>query len=152
MSLPRSFGAAFIMLLAAGCGDSTAPPTRLTASYVLESINGQALPASFSPRAGETATVFWETISLDATGNATSVQRRRTETATVQHELTNAKITDYEIDGESIEIGPPCSLDPRADCAPKRVGQITPSTLTLSGELGDPHGLVYLYRLAARVD
>lgn len=145
-------GSTLIMLLAAGCGDSTAPPMRMTALYVLESINGQALPTSFLPYPGQTATVLWETVNLDVTGNATTVQRRRTETATVQQERTEARITGYEITGERIEIGPPCPNDTLADCVPKRVGQITPSTLTLSGDLGDPHGLVYLYRLAVKVD
>lgn len=152
MPFPRLIALVATMLVATGCGDSTAPPTRITALYVLESINGQALPTSFSPYAGQTATVLWETVNLDATGNATTVQRRRTETATVQQERTEARITGYEITGERIEIGPPCPHDPLADCVPKRVGQITPSTLTLSGDLGDPHGFVYLYRLAVKVD
>ena len=151
MRFPRLPGSTLIMLLAASCSDSTAP-TRVTALYVLESVDGQPLPTSFSPRPGETVTVLWETVNLDATGNATTVERRRTETSTVQHERTSAKITDYEIIGERIEIGPPCSLDPRVDCVPKRIGQITPSTLTLSGDLGAPHGQLYLYRLGVRVD
>jgi hypothetical protein len=138
--------------LAGGCGDATAPSQNVTALYVLESINGEVLPATFSIHPGWIATVSWATVNLDAAGNATIVERRRTETPSSQFERTDARITDYEITGERIEIGPPCPLDAPIDCVPKRIGQITASTLTLSGDLGDPNGVVYLYRLAATDD
>lgn len=148
MRLPRLIGVALVVMLAAGCSDATAPPTRVTALYVLESIGGEPLPAIFSPRSGETATVFWATLNLDAAGNAIMAERRRRESSTFQQERTNTRLTGYEINGENILIGPPCPLDPLADCVPKRVGQIKDSTLSLSGELGEPHTLVYEYRLA----
>jgi len=117
--------------------------------YILESIGGQPLPATFSARSGETTTVFWATLNLDAAGNASLAERRRREYSSFQHERTNSWLTDYEINGENITIGPPCSNDPLADCFPKRFGQIRDSTLTLLGELGEPPTLVYEYRLAA---
>lgn len=149
MRLPRLIGVALVGTLAIGCSDVTTPPTRVTALYVLESIAGEPLPAIFSPPNGETATVFWATLSLDVAGNAAMVERRRRESSTFQQERTISILTDYEIIGETITIGPPCPLDPTVDCVPKRVGQIKGSTLTLSGELGDPNTLVYEYRLAA---
>jgi hypothetical protein len=141
-----------IVTFASGCGNATAPSQNVTALYVLESINGQSLPATFSLHPGWIATVSWATVNLDAAGNATMAERRRTETPSSQFERTAARITDYEITGERIEIGPPCPLDAPIDCVPKRIGLITASTLTLSGDLGDPHGVLYLYRLAATDD
>jgi len=149
MRLPRLLGVALIGVLAAGCSDTTAPrPTRVTALYVLHSIGGEPLPAIFSSRNGETATVFWATLHLDAAGNATFAEHRRRESATFQQERTNSRLTDYEINDENIAIGPPCPNDPLADCYPKRYGQIRDSSLTLSGEIGEPHALIYEYRLA----
>jgi hypothetical protein len=146
MRLVRSIAVALVSVLAAGCSDATAPPIRVTALYVLESVGGQPLPATFTVNPIETATVFWGTLNLDAAGNATLVERRRSEFATSQHERTIARITDYEISGETIAVGPPCLHDPLANCYPKRFGQITGSILTLSAEFGSPP--VYLYRLA----
>lgn len=148
MRLVRPIAVALVSVLAAGCSDATAPPTRITALYLLDSIDGQPLPATFAVNPIETATVSWGTLNLDAEGNATLVERRRSEFATSQHERTIARITDYEISGETIMVGPPCLHDPLADCYPKRVGQIKGSTLTLSGEVNEPHSIVYLYRLA----
>ena len=113
-----------------------------------EHSGGEPLPANFSSRYGETATVFWATLNLYVAGNATFAERRRRESATFQQENTNSRLTDYEINGETIAIGPPCPHDPLADRYPKRYGQIRDSTLTLSGEIGEPHTLVYEYRLA----
>ena len=144
-----------VLVLAAAvtmaCNDSTAPPpTRVTALYILHSIGGEPLPANFSSRFGETATVFWATLNLDAAGNATFAERRRRESATFQQERTNSTLTDYEINGENIAIGPPCPYSHLADCVPKRYGLIRDSTLTLSGEIGEPDTLVYEYHLAVR--
>jgi hypothetical protein len=138
-----------VIALTLACSEATAPPpTRVTALYVLQSIGGQPLPAIFSPRSGETATVFWATLNLDAAGNAIFAEHRRRESSSFQQERTNSRLTDYEINGETIAIGPPCPNDPLADCFPKRYGQIRDSTLTLSGEIGEPHTLIYEYRLA----
>lgn len=137
-----------LLVSAIACNDTTAP-TRVTALYVLESIGGQPLPASFSAGSGETTTVFWSTLNLDPTGNAALVEHRRRESSTYQHERTNSKLTDYEIVGENITIGHPCPHDPLADCYPKRYGQIRDSILTLSGEIGEPPTMVYEYRLVA---
>ncbi len=148
MHLARSFTVALTATLAAGCTDATAPPKRVTALYVLESVDGNPLPATFSMVPAGTTTIYWATLNLDAAGNATIAERRRRESGTSQQEQTHTILTDYEITGENIAIGPPCLDDTLADCAPKRVGQITGSTLTLSGGLSDPQSLVFLYRLA----
>src|SRR5687768_7308197 len=111
MRLSRLIGVSLVGVLAAACTDTTAPPTRVTALYVLQSIGGEPLPANFSSRYGETATVFWATLNLDAAGNATFAERRRRESATFQEERTNSRLTDYEINGETIAIGPPCPHD-----------------------------------------
>lgn len=146
MRLVRSIIVALAGVLAAGCSDATAPPQRVTALYVLESIGGQLLPATFSPSPIETATVLWGTVNLDARGNATVVERRLSASTTYQRERTIARLTPYEIDAETITIGHTCVHHPLASCAPTRVGQITGSMLTLSTDFGRPP--VYLYRLA----
>lgn len=154
MRLPRLIGVAVLGLSAFSCSDATAPPTRVTALYVLESIGGEPLPATFSPNQFATVTVFWGTLNLDAAGNASMAERRRRESGTSQQERTNTWIKDYEIAGEAISIGHPCGPDVLGpdiymDCYPKRHGQISGSTLTLSGEVDEPHTLTYVYRLAA---
>jgi hypothetical protein len=135
------------MLLAAGCSDSTAPPERVTAVYVLETIGGQPLPATVSTDIGGTTTVFWGTLSLDAAGKATIVEHRRNQSGPNQQEQTSAGRTDYELTGTTIFVGPPC-LDDTLDCMPVRVGQIAATTLTLSAPLSEPPSLVYAYRVA----
>jgi hypothetical protein len=146
MRLVRPIAAAFVGLLATGCGDPTAPK-RVTALYILESINGQPLPATFSQSPIETATVFWATLNLDLAGNASMAERRRSVYATSQHERTNTWLTGYEITGQAIVIGPPCGSDVERDCAIRRYGEIIGSTLTLRESVVDAP--VYLYHLAA---
>ncbi|HWL39815.1 MAG TPA: hypothetical protein VNO75_06210 [Gemmatimonadaceae bacterium] len=147
MRLPRSIGVVVAGLVAVSCGDSTAPPERVNALYVLESIGGQPLPATFAADPLETATVFWATLNLDPAGNATLAERRRSVWQTSQQERTIAIQTDYEIIGEDISIGPPCRHHPLALCVPKRVGKLQGQTLTLRYDFEEPH-LTYTYRLA----
>lgn len=146
MRLPRLIGVAAVGMLSLSCSDSTAPPNRVTALYLLESIDGDPLPAISVRTPIETITVFWSTLNLDLTGKAAMAEHRRSETG---NERTDTRITDYEISGERITIGPPCPNDPLADCALKRVGRIEGSTLTLPGYDGNPNTLTFVYRLAA---
>ena len=147
MLFPRLIGSALVLLPAVACSDSTAPPARVTAVYVLETIGGQPLPTTVSTHIGGTTTVFWSTLSLDAAGKATIVEHRRNQVGSSQQEQTSARRTDYNLTGTSITVGPPC-LDDTPDCYPHRIGQITETTLTLSAPLGEPHSIVYSYRIA----
>jgi hypothetical protein len=147
MLFPRLLGSTLVILLAASCTDSTAPSRRVTAVYVLETIDGQSLPATVSTNAGPTTTVFWGTLSLDAAGKATIVEHRSNQSGGNQQGQTSAGRTDYKLTGTSIYVGPPC-LDDTPDCMPGRVGEMAETTLTLSGPISEPHSRVYAYRLA----
>jgi hypothetical protein len=115
--------------------------------YVLETIDGQPLPATVSTNIGTTTTVFWGTLSLDAAGKATIVEHRINRSGANQQEQTSAARTDYKLTGASIYVGPPC-LDDTPDCLPGRVGEVEETTLTLSAPISEPQSRVYAYRLA----
>ena len=146
MRFPQCLNGTLALVLAAGCTSSTAPPTRVTAVYVLETIAGQPLPTTISTNIGATTTVFWGTLSLDATGKATIVEHRSNQSANQQPQ-TSAVRTDYKLTGTAIYVGPPC-LDDTPDCLPGRVGEMGATTLTLSGPISEPQSRVYAYRLA----
>ena len=147
MRIHRLIGVALTVVLVTGCSNSTAPPRRVTAVYILETVGGQRLPATVSTNIGGTTTVFWGTLSLDAEGKATIVEHRRNQSGANQQEQTSAGRTDYKLTGTAIYVGPPC-LDDTPDCMPGRVGQMDGTTLTLSAPLGEPQSLVYSYRVA----
>ena len=148
MQLPRLIGVAVVGMLALSCSDSTGP-TRVTALYLLESIDGEPLPATFASSPIETSTVFWATLNLDEAGNAAMAEHRYSLSGGFEQERTHTQITVYEISGEFITLGHRCRIGPLIDCAPNRVGRIEGSSLRLSGSDGDPNNLTYVYRLAA---
>lgn len=147
MRLHRLIGFAVVGLLALNCGDSTAPPERVTARFILESVNGQPLPTTFS-NGGWTFNIYSETIELDAAGTATVAENRLETFGTYRSAGMGTLQAPYEIQGESITIGYPCGRGPLDDCAPSRRGLITGSTLMLTPFRDVEGSVTYHYRLS----
>jgi hypothetical protein len=131
--------------LTMGCHDSTAPATPSPQLYVLESVNGQPVPANVD---GST-NIVWATLTLDVVGNATTVDHRQSVFQGNSSETTIAVRRQYRISGESIEIGSftPCPLG--ADCIGNTFGVLSDSSIALTvGYISFPaNPIIYLYRL-----
>lgn len=147
MRLPRLIVFAVAVLPALSCSDGTAPPERVTARFILESVNGQPLPATFS-NGGWTFTIYSETIDLDAAGTATVAENRLETFGTYRNAGMPRLQVPYEIEGDRIIIGMPCGGGPLGDCAPRRAGSITPSSLTLTPYRNNEGSVSYSYRLS----
>lgn len=128
---------AFILVVAltTACNESTAPP--ISGAYVLESIDGQSLPANIQAGGGDTITVFWSTLSLDAAGNAELVEHIRyvhpnsppgegTYTTGYVYRVTGNRVIGHNV---AFDYSPPCP--PNALCVEPPVGKIVGNTLTL---------------------
>ena len=110
--------------------------------YVLESINGQHVPAIQSAGAGDTLWVVWSTITLGADGKADIVDHvKHAHLNYGAEENTYLRNQPYRISGDSLTIG---SYQGCPDiCASPVVGLLADSTLTIS----PPSAAVQLYRL-----
>ena len=96
----------------AACTESTAPE-RLTAQFVLNDINGRALPTYLSPTPGLTPTILSGTLTLDNSGQAIMVEQRRQFDGT---DITLTTNYTYEIKGSSIVFAPLEPCPPNANC------------------------------------
>lgn len=149
--MPLSCEKALLLLLvsALACHGSTTEPT-VSRLYVLESVNGQPLPAILSAGQSDTTKVLWATVTLDASGTAVITEHRlRVSPTKPIDEVTYTSRYDYRIAGDSITVGSfqtcPCCLP----CAfpLQQVGQVTAATLTLTFQT-NPSAPTYFYRLA----
>jgi hypothetical protein len=68
MRLPRQKAFFLVVASTMACSQTAAPPT--SGSYVLESINGQPVPANIQAEAGDTITVLSSSLTLDGFGRA----------------------------------------------------------------------------------
>ncbi len=121
------------------CRESTSPPS-FTGLYLLDSVNGQQLPATFFSPPVDTFTVFFADLTLTADGNAVLVQRRRDAFQNNITENTYTTEYKYHVSGNTVTIGPvACPTD--LHCIDHFEGELTGSTLRLN--VGTP--LVYSY-------
>lgn len=137
----------FSALLTMACAESTPPPGTVSRQYLLESINGQPLPALLSAAQADTTRILWATLSLDVAGNAYSADHwRRVYPPNQTEEATLALQLEYRITGDDITVGSfkPCPSN--ALCMGNKVGKITSTTLTLA-YTDNPTAAVYVYRL-----
>ena len=133
------------LTLTIACHDSTAPSPR--DSYLLESVNGQPVPTVIRAGGGDTTTLFWATLTLDAAGKAEIVAAtRRVSTSAPPREATDIARYSYRVFGDSIafDYSPPCP--PNALCVRPPYGKITGLTVNLF--LGANPAASYIYRLA----
>lgn len=131
--------------LTIGCHDSTAPVTPASKLYVLQSVNGQPVPAN----TGGSTSIVWATLTLDAAGNATTVDHRQTIFQGTSSENTIAIRHQYRIRGDSIEIGFFTPCPPGADCISNTFGVVADSSiaLTVSYIIYPTQPIIYFYRL-----
>ena len=133
------------MLLA--CSDATKPSgTLVDRFYVLESVNGLAVPAILLSDSSEKFIVLEGGLRLRI--DQTSEERVHEVDSTSQFgasEYDNITPASYEITGDSIEVGwfGGC----RDLCRPNRVGRYSDSTITLANQGFPENGQVYLYRI-----
>ena len=122
------------------CNDIAAPPTP-PAGYVLDNVNGRALPTFVSP-IPEGPTILSATLQLNASGTASLTEFRREMDGSQQLFTTNYT---YVTTGNQIQFDydPPCP--PNALCAAPPKGTIGGSRLTLT-MYGENSGIVYDFR------
>jgi len=131
--------------LTIGCHDSTAPAAPASKLYVLQSVNGQPVPVN----TGGSTSIVWATLTLDAIGNATTVDHRQTIFQGTPSENTTAIRHQYRIHGDSIEIGSFSPCPPGAACISNTLGVIADSSiaLTVSYIIYPTQPIIYFYRL-----
>jgi hypothetical protein len=148
MPLSRYQFLPLVLTLALGCADGTAPP-EISGFYLLESINGQALPRTIHDSDGYTTTVVWSTLTLDAAGYAALVECvRQVSPNNPQTEITHTTGYAYHFDGENVVFGysPPCP--PNALCIGPPAGRVVNgSTLVLSYPGDPPYRPASVFRL-----
>jgi hypothetical protein len=129
---------AFVLVVAStiGCHETTAPP--VAGSYVLESINGQPIPANIQAEGGDTITVIYSSLTLDAAGKAQlSEHIRYVHPNSPPGEVTyttgySYRLVSNVIEGKNIvfDFSPPCP--PNALCPVPPTGTFVGSKLVLS--------------------
>jgi hypothetical protein len=130
------------------CSDSTAPPRLASGLYVLESVNGQAVPAIVIASQTDTSFMLSATLTLDGGGNAVRIEHwRYVYQPSHAEEGTFTANAEYRITGDNITVGSfqPCPAN--ALCEGNKVGKYTSTTLTLA-YANNPGAPVFLYRIA----
>jgi hypothetical protein len=123
--------ALIVPLLAAGCRDGASPPQRLSALYVLASINGTALPSTAAQGGGQQYTVLAESLTFDLNGTVT-------RSYTVRWISSVPPLTDtifsksstfaYSIERNRLTIGARIACPPNANCCCWEEGTIDDRT------------------------
>jgi hypothetical protein len=147
-------GQKFLLLSALlfGCSDATAP-RYVAGYYVLESVNGQPVPAILYSDANQTYSIVSGTLFFDDDANADVFLHRREVNQGTTIEDRFAGILNYRLDGNTIEIDrfPPCP--PNALCDTESfLGTLSETSLTIFvGRPIDASPQIYQYRLAGGI-
>ena len=134
--------------LTMACSDSTSPPRLASGLYVLESVNGQGVPAIVSASQIDTSFLLSATLTLDGAGHGVRSEHwRYVYQPNPVEEGTFTANVEYRITGDNITVGSfqPCPAN--ANCEGNKVGKITSTTLTLA-YANNPTAPVFLYRIA----
>ena len=137
---------AFLVLLVStiGCHNTTAPE-RISAGFVLQSVNGQPLPAVLFSDATRTLTVVSSILTLTMDGHAFIGESYRQDSQGIVTQPTFVATLDYRLHGDQIEIGSFTPCPPNALCAANATGTLANGTLTLNNPLPAPNK-IYFYR------
>ena len=145
MRISRSIALGVIGLVSVGCSDTTSPRPA-SGYYVLESVNGQPLPAVIGPIPEESISVLFGYLALDDdSDNALTVELRRELDQNVPRETHYTSTFNYEIEGNTIELFPHC--DETAFCG-SIDGVISGDTVSLTIALTSQMSFTYVYRRA----
>ncbi|HEV2149228.1 MAG TPA: hypothetical protein VGR37_17635 [Longimicrobiaceae bacterium] len=158
--MPRSvhllrLAAALACGLVAACDGGPGAPVQppLTGTYVLQTVNGRALPHTLSSDATERYLLLAETIAFDASGSAARERTIREVRSDARRNTTYTTLieAEYRLAGTRIEVGwfRPCP--PNANCIGNDVGQVGTHRLVLESNLyatgpAGPPTLVYSHR------
>jgi hypothetical protein len=153
MRLLSTIRFAVLAAIVIACGETTGPGA-IPGTFVLRSVHGESLPFTPSgPLINPSHSVVAGTVTLDADGTATLVERRRF-IGQPADEIVTRVADNYRLDGQRISIGPPdCPRDgicePRL-CLPNALcknvkGVIINSTLSLRAPFDSDFN--YLYQL-----
>ncbi len=113
--------AAAVALFAIGCGDDPLAPSLVAGTYVLQSVNGVALPAptAYPTPPGDQATVIADTLRLTADGRGTivTVQDYVMGDGDPSRQVGRSEFS-FTTTEDGIEITFDCPPDVLALCAP----------------------------------
>src|SRR5688500_4337247 len=146
MTLRSSLAFASIRLVVLSCRDSTAPHPA-AGYYVLESVNGQPLPAAILvPIPEDTYNILSGYLALDDdSDNGLTAELRRESLYNDPREIHYTSTFDYLTDGATIELFPHC--DETAFCGSIE-GVFVGSTIVLTIALSSDQSVTYHYRRA----
>jgi hypothetical protein len=138
MSLPRQIALVLLTVFSVACGDSSGPPS-VPPDFVLDNINGRALPTFVSP-IPEGPTIVSASLHFDGAGKVLMTEHRRDIN---RGDYTVTNILDYRITGSEIEIGCFRPYPANLLCVADYTGSITGATLSLTIVPSEP--LIYNY-------
>ena len=109
------------------CSNATGPET-VSARFVLQTIDGRALPTYIAATPGPSSTIISSSLTLDKAGNAVVVEHR--------DELFRGDVTDtttygYTVHGNRIEMHSVSICLANTICPGSRAGTISPFGLSL---------------------
>jgi hypothetical protein len=137
---------AFLLLLVSSiaCSDATSPE-RISGFFVLQSVDGQAIPVVLFTEPTRTLTVVSSTVMLDNQGHAIITDSYRDDSQGVVTTPIYTATFQYRLHGDEIEIGSFTPCGPAAICAANATGTIANGILTLNNRLALQNG-VSVYR------
>ena len=133
-----------VALATAGCWEAPSAQQRLSALYVLQTINGNPLPAIAAQGGGQQYVVLADSLAFDLSGfvRRTYTVRWISATPPVMDTIYNQTlIFPYSIDGNRLTIGARLSCGPNANCVGWEDGTIDDNTARVVARIlwqGDP--------------
>ena len=129
-----------------GCSNSGEPQTPLAGMYVLQSINGAALPATAAQGGGQQYILVADSLAF---GSDFQVQRTYTvrwlsNAAPYDTTYTRTATFPYTRSGDRVTIGAQLSCGPGANCTGSETGSLDGASLRVTARIfwpGDPEFL-----------
>jgi hypothetical protein len=138
-------------VLAVGCSDSTGPALSERV-FILQSINGQPLPAILSPIPEETVSVLSAALFFRTNNEVVWTEVRREASNNVPREVTYASTLDYRRMGDRVVIGAN-TICRGIDLCPFSEGTLTDSGLSLTvGSFSPTIPIIYEFVEAVILD
>ena len=150
MRLPCWKALVLAFVFTAACHEPTAPPPTISGSFVLESIDGNSLPAIISAGAGDTTQMLSSTVEFDASGRAITVNHlRHSYLQYPAEETTLTRTQSYRIKGDSIEIGAFGACPGTVMCVGNVHGVLSGPTMAIAAWYNPypTNPVVFVYRL-----
>lgn len=133
-----------LVMLDAGCSDPASVPARLSALYVLRSINGHSLPATASQGGGQQYIVLADSLAFEPDGQVRrsyAVRWISSDPRFVDTVYTQIARYWYAIDDRKLTIGYTAPCPPNANCIRSEEGTIDAAGVRLNARLlwsGEP--------------